>query len=124
MRLSTILLLLSGSWVGASTAAAIAIGNDAPNADQSNDKPVQSEAAAKEVKEFKLPPGFVKRTRGKHVLYCNVVTPLGTRFKSERCYDEAQMRDYMIALKENKNDIDRVRNTCSNVCTCGRPEAC
>ncbi len=38
---------------------------------------------------------------------------VGTRFKTEKCYDEAQMRDYLVARHENKRDIDRVRNICS-----------
>jgi hypothetical protein len=48
-------------------------------------------------------------------------TPIGTRIKSERCYDEAQMRNYMLALEENKRDVDRVRSVCQNLQVCGMP---
>lgn len=89
----------------------------------------QPQAAAAEPEEektaeLKLPPGFKKKTRGKHVLYCKQETPMGTRFKSETCFDDAQMRDYLLALSENKRDIDRIRATCSTLCACGQPEAC
>ena len=34
------------------------------------------------------------------------------------------MRAYMLALQENKSDVDRIRNICSNPCACGMPEFC
>ena len=64
-------------------------------------------------KEFKPPPGFKTRKRGELVLYCIKDSTVGTRFKTEKCYDESQMRDYLAAQQEQKRDIDRVRNTCS-----------
>jgi hypothetical protein len=63
--------------------------------------------------EFEPPPGFKTRKRGELVLYCMRDSTVGTRFKTEKCYDEAQMRDYLAAQQENKRDIERVRNTCS-----------
>jgi hypothetical protein len=30
----------------------------------------------------------------------------------------------MLALQENKSDVDRIRNICSNPCACGQPEYC
>lgn len=114
------ILLFMSLWAGASTAGAI--GNETPPADSAKDKPVATEAAAqKEAKEFKPPPGFVTKKHGKFVLYCKREATIGTRFKTEKCYDEQQMRDYMIALEENKVDIDRIRNICSNPCVCGKP---
>jgi hypothetical protein len=65
-------------------------------------------------KEFKPPPGFKTKKRGKLVLYCMRDSTVGTRFHTEKCYDEAQLRDYLIAREENKRDIDRVRSTCSS----------
>ncbi|MGH8249204.1 MAG: hypothetical protein ACREVI_00675 [Steroidobacteraceae bacterium] len=49
---------------------------------------------------------------------------IGTRLQSGKCLDEVGMRDYLIAPEENKRDMDRVRATCSNLCTCGQPEHC
>ena len=68
---------------------------------------------AAEEKEFKPPPGFQPKKRGALVLYCKKDTTIGTRFQTEKCYSEAQVRDYLIAQQENKRDIDRIRNTCS-----------
>jgi hypothetical protein len=45
-----------------------------------------------------LPPGFYERKVGKHIVYCKKDASIGTRLKSERCYDDQQMRDYLIAL--------------------------
>jgi hypothetical protein len=86
--------------------------------------PSKSAAAAAEPEEIRLPPGFKPRKRGKFTLYCKTDTAIGTRFKSETCLDADQIRDYLIAMQENKSDIDRIRATCSNLCTCGQPEAC
>lgn len=71
-----------------------------------------------------LPPGFKPKKRGKYTLYCRTDTPIGTRFKQETCLDADQIRDYLIALQENKSNVDRIRSTCSNVCTCGQPGSC
>jgi hypothetical protein len=79
----------------------------------------EAEAKKEKEKELKLPPGFKKVQRGKFTLYCKKETPLGSRFKTDRCLDEAGMRDYILALEATKGDVDRMRSTCSNACTCG-----
>ena len=76
-----------------------------------------SEAVPKD-EEFKPPPGFKTKKRGEIVLYCMRDTTVGTRFKTEKCYDEAQMRDYLAAQQEQKRDIDRIRSTCSSAAVC------
>lgn len=110
--------------------AALAYGSpmadETPAADLAK-QPAATETVAdkKEIPfEERLPPGFKVKKRGKFTLYCKRETPLGTRFKSETCYDEANMRAYMLALEENKSDVDRIRNICSNPCACGMPQAC
>ena len=72
----------------------------------------QTKAATAET-EFKPPPGFKTKKRGKLVVYCMKDSTVGTRFPTEKWYDEAQMRDYLTAQQENKRDIERVRSTCS-----------
>lgn len=72
----------------------------------------------------RLPPGFKVKKRGKFTVYCKTETPLGTRFRKETCYDEDNMRAYLLAMQENKADVDRIRNICSNPCACGQPQAC
>jgi hypothetical protein len=69
--------------------------------------------ASEQTKEFKPPPGFAIKKRGKLVLYCKRDTEIGTRFKTERCYSEDQVRDYVMAQRENKRDIDKIRSTCA-----------
>lgn len=58
------------------------------------------------------------------MLYCKRDTTVGTRIKTENCYSEEQVRDYLLALKETKDSVDRIRNSCANVCLCGAQELC
>lgn len=117
--LAVLILTLAAQTAFAGDAPAIA---DAPvaaaDADKADtaEKPAESAhaaAAGKETAEFKPPPGFKTKKRGEIVVYCIRDSTVGTRFKTEKCYDEAQMRDYLAAQQENKRDIERVRNTCS-----------
>jgi hypothetical protein len=104
-------------FVTASTfAQAPAAGDETPAGDQSKTATATSQAteAAAEEKEFKPPVGFIPKKRGALVLYCKKDSTIGTRFQTEKCYSEAQVRDYIIAQQENKRDIDRVRSTCSS----------
>ena len=119
---TTMVPLLIILWAGASVAGAIAIGNEPAN--EGTDKTATVAAAADKAREFKLPPGFYEKQRGKYTLYCKKDAPMGTRIKYERCMSRTQMREYLLVLEQQKTDIDRVRSTCSNLCACGRPEAC
>ena len=99
----------------AATAQDLAVGNETepgPAGDKPETTAKAIEAATGD-EEFKPPPGFKTKKRGEIVLYCIRDSTVGTRFKTEKCYDEAQMRDYLVAQQENKRDIERVRNTCS-----------
>ena len=89
------------------------------------EEPAAVETPAKEaaeVKEFKPPPGFVTKKRGELVLYCKKDATLGTRFKTEKCYDEPQLREYMLALEQQKMDVDRIRGPCGGGDACGPPD--
>ncbi len=93
-----------------------AVANETPAADQASEK-VESKAlaAANEVgKEFKPPLGFQTKKRGELTLYCKKETTVGTRFKTEKCYSEDQVRDYVLTQQENKRNIDRIRSTCGS----------
>jgi hypothetical protein len=127
MRMVTALLVATAA--GAALALGAPLADETPAAEAA--KPAaaaQADASADGKKEIpfaeRLPPGFKVKKRGKYTLYCKRDTPIGTRFKSETCYDEDNMRAYMLALQENKSDVDRIRQTCSNLCACGMPEAC
>ena len=110
-----------GAWIPDS--AAISADPLPERVDES--RPAAAAAATADAsEEFRTPPGFVKKKRGRFVLYCKRDTTIGTRIKTENCYDEQQVRDYLLALKETKDSVDRIRNTCGNICVCGSPEAC
>jgi hypothetical protein len=114
--MTRILYVLCMSLVALSaTAQDLAVGNETET-EPADDKPevtAKASEAAPGDDEFKPPPGFKTKKRGEIVLYCMRDSTVGTRFKTEKCYDEAQMRDYLIAQQENKRDIERVRSTCS-----------
>lgn len=111
-------------------AAFVAQGQDSGTADKAtNAEPasanaaVPAKSAAEEAKKpFTPPPGFQTRKRGDLVLYCKRDATLGTRFKTEKCYDEAQMREYLLALEQQKLDVDRIRGTCGGGETCAMPD--
>jgi hypothetical protein len=113
-----------------SACAALALGpvsgDEKPAPEPAAQEPAAADVASASVEgaKFNLPPGFKPKKRGKYILYCKTDTPIGSRFKSETCFDDAQMRDYLVWLQENKRDIDRIRATCANLCACGRPDAC
>ena len=119
--------MLTASTASSALALGAPMADETPAAAAAKQEPA-STAASEQKAEIpfaeRLPPGFKVKQRGKYTLYCKTDTPLGTRFKHETCYDEDQMRAYLLALEENKVDIDRIRNTCSNQCACGNPAAC
>ena len=102
-----------------------AVADKAPVADQSSENatsPAAVAAADKDNREFKPPRGFQTKKRGSLVLYCKRDTTVGTRFKTESCYNEEQMRAYMLALEVQKNDVDRIRATCGGGTMCNPPD--
>jgi len=97
----------------------------APSADKSVDKAAESATAAatdKRDEPFTPPPGFQAKKRGDLVLYCKRDTTVGTRFKTEKCYDEAQLREYLLALEMQQQDVDRIRATCGGGTVCNPPD--
>ena len=123
--LLAIILALGPAAAGASATASEPAQAEPAKTDPAETKVAEAEPAAaaeaetKQEKELKLPPGFKKVQRGRFTLYCKKETPLGSRFKTDKCFDEAGMRDYILALEATKGDVDRMRSTCSNACTCG-----
>jgi len=123
MKPTTIVFLLA-AWTVAVAATASPSADDTKAANQASVKPVSdTSASGKETTEFKPPRGFTARKRGKIVVYCSTITPVGTRLRSETCYDEPQMREYMIQLEENKSSIDRIRSGCNYTHDCGQTDA-
>jgi hypothetical protein len=110
-------------WLAALPVLALdeGVGNDTPAAEATSDKAesaANAAAAAPGDEEFKPPPGFKTKKRGELVLYCMRDSTVGTRFKTEKCYDEQQMREYLLALEVQKRDIDRIRSTCATASVC------
>ena len=69
--------------------------DEKPKTDPPSEKaapPAVTAATEKEAEVFKPPPGFKTRKRGDLVLYCQTDATVGTRFKTEKCYNEEQLR--------------------------------
>src|SRR5688572_21215363 len=102
------------------TAQDLAVGNETET-EPAGDKPemtAKASEAAPGDDDFKPPLGFKTKKRGELVLYCMRDSTVGTRFKTEKCYDETQMREYLHALEVQKRDIDRIRSTCATGSVC------
>lgn len=98
-----------------------AAGDDSPAPQESGEKLAsasKADAVASGGEAFKPPPGFKTKKRGEIVLYCMKDSTVGTRFKTEKCYNEDQLREYMLALEIQKRDIDRIRSTCATASVC------
>lgn len=109
-------------WSGLAIAQESAISNETTTADETADKAETVAAAnAKKEEEFVPPPGYKSKKRGKITLYCIQDSTVGTRFKTEKCYDEDQMRALILDREQNNRDFDRARATCSNPAICAPP---
>ena len=75
-------------------------------------------AAETATQPFVPPPGFKTKKQGNMTLYCKKDATVGTRFKTEKCYSEDQVREYLLALEIQKRDIDRIRSTCATGAVC------
>ncbi len=98
------------------------IGNETPAAEQAPDKAVPetttAAAQAADDEPFVPPPGFQTKKRGELVLYCKRDRETGTRFTTEKCYDENQVREYLLAQEVQRRDIERIRSTCATSAVC------
>ena len=118
MMLAVLIVFLSG--IAVAQASDSAIGNETLMADQAQDKAETATAAeAKEPDVFTPPPGYKAKKRGKKVVYCKKNMESGTRFASERCYDETQLKALDAASAEEQADFDQARRVCSSQAHCG-----
>ena len=74
------------------------VGDKPPNVDAASVKSATPAASEKNDREFKPPPGFKTMKRGNLVVYCQNDATAGSRFKTVKCYDEAGLRGYLLAL--------------------------
>jgi hypothetical protein len=77
-------------------------------------KPVAEESA-----EFEVPPGFRTKKRGDMTLYCRREDVLGSRFKAEKCYDEAGVRELERKRREGEEMMDKIKNCGVGTCPIG-----
>jgi hypothetical protein len=117
--LGILLLVMLPAWAEETATAADAQAEAARASETTEPEKAETDAAAQPGTEaFVPPPGFKTKKQGALTLYCKRDSTVGTRFKTEKCYNEAQMKDYLLALEEQKRDIDRIRNTCANAAVC------
>jgi hypothetical protein len=72
-----------------------------------------SAEAAEAEEEFRIPPGFRQKKRGKYLVYCRKEKSIGTRFETEKCYDEEGLREMVRAQQEDQTLIDQTRRICA-----------
>ena len=72
--------------------------------------------AARESGDFKPPPGFRAQKRRGLTPYCRKEAELGSRFKSEKCYDEAGIKDLQRAERETEEMMNRISNCAAGTC--------
>jgi hypothetical protein len=89
-----------------------------PAADAASATAETTKAAESGPEPFVPPPGFKTKKQGNMTLYCKKDAAVGTRFKTEKCYSEDQVREYLLALEIQKRDIDRIRSTCATGAVC------
>ena len=90
----------------------------ANTANSTADTAEAAKAAKTGTEPFVPPPGFKTKKQGNMTLYCKKDATVGTRFKTEKCFSEDQVRDYLLALEIQKRDIDRIRSTCATGAVC------
>ena len=74
---------------------------------------------AKSESEFKPPPGYRTRKRGDKVIYCKKEQMRESRLKTEKCYDQLQLREIEMLNELQRNEIDQRRRICPSPTTCG-----
>lgn len=115
--LAALMMLLAGAALAQVSTSAK--GDETANSDQAKDKAeAETVAKTKALDKIELPPGFKVKKRGDIMVYCIKGKATGTRFPTESCYDEAGLRDYLLAREQNNRDFDRTRAICSNPGVC------
>lgn len=115
-------LLAVGAYAQESSGPAAeetATGDQAANtAESAVSAGTEAEAKVEQKKEFKPPPGFREKKVGGKVVYCRKDMSTGTRFKTEQCLDENQIKDYLLAQEQQRAEVDRMRAVCASSKVC------
>ena len=75
------------------------VGTRPPDAAVPREKSTMAESSATKVLDFELPPGFKAVKRGEIAVYCQKDATVGTRFKTRKCYNEEQLRAYLLGIR-------------------------
>jgi hypothetical protein len=114
---AVLMSLLAGAALAQVTTSANS--DKTTKSDQAKDQAeTETVAEAKEPEEFKPPPGFKVKKRGDITLYCIKGKATGTRFQTESCYDEQQLRNYLLAREQSNRDFDQRRAICATPAVC------
>ncbi|MBX3704810.1 MAG: hypothetical protein KF822_13635 [Steroidobacteraceae bacterium] len=95
------------------------ISNETAASEPAQDKaesPTAAKASLQE--EFSPPPGYRAKKRGKKTVYCKKSPESGTRFASEICYDEEQLREMERSREIGNASFDQARKVCSGLEPC------
>ena len=96
------------------------ISNETVSTEPAQDKAESPTAAeVKPDEAFTPPPGYRQKKRGKKMVYCKKDLESGTRFASEICYDEEQLREMQRSREIEKTAFDQSRRL-----TCSNPDSC
>lgn len=79
----------------------------------------ETKTDAEETEAFKVPPGYRIKKTGELTLYCRREDVLGSRFKAEKCYDEAGVKALERARRENEEMMNRIENCAVGTCPIG-----
>ncbi len=116
MRMA-LLILAAGSVFAA--ASDLATSNESPVAEAVPVEPAgDAVAEIKEDKPFRMPPGFRTKTRGEKTVYCRKETLSGSRFGSETCYTEEQLKAIAAQNEAQRQEIERNRRACAADAAC------
>lgn len=97
-----------------------AISNETVTTEPAQDKAESPTAIeAKPEEPFTPPPGFRAKKRGKKIVYCKKDMESGTRFASETCFDEEQLRHMERERELGKTAFDQSRRL-----VCSNPDSC
>ena len=94
--------------------------NETPDADAPPVKPdPEAVTEIKEVKPFKIPPGFRTKTRGEKTVYCRSDTVSGSRFAKEQCFTEEQLKQKAAENEAARQELEKSLRVCATTSTCG-----
>lgn len=73
-------------------------------------------AAAAAKAGFRAPAGYKRKQQGETTVYCKRETRVGTRFPTEYCFTEEQLRRIENSAASMRNDFSRQQRTCVGTC--------